>query len=99
MRSTSRELARALAARAAETGITQSQIAETLGVDRAVITRALSGAGNLTLRTIADIAWALDCDVRIELAPKPAAGPEPADGGDPVEFLLARLGPEAPAGE
>ena len=50
-------------------GTTQQKLAEKLGVDRSFVNRKLSGEGNLTLRTIADFAWALDCDVDFELVP------------------------------
>lgn len=42
-----------------ETGITQSAVAAKLGVARSVISRLLRGEANLTLRTVAEIAWAL----------------------------------------
>lgn len=51
------------------TGMTQQKLAEKLGVDRSFVNRKLSGEGNLTLRTIADFAWALDCDVDFALVP------------------------------
>lgn len=40
-------------------GINQQQLATALGVNRSVISRMLKGEGNLTLRTIGEIAWAL----------------------------------------
>jgi len=42
-----------------ETGISQQQIASRLGVNRSVINRLLRGEANLTLRSVAEIAWAL----------------------------------------
>lgn len=42
-----------------ETGITQQQIASRLGINRSVINRLLRGEANLTLRSVAEIAWAL----------------------------------------
>lgn len=55
------------------TGITQQNLADKLGVHRSFVNRKLSGEGNLTLRTIADFAWALDCDVDFELVPTRSA--------------------------
>lgn len=51
----------AMVARAAlearkERGATQSQVAREMGVDRATISRLLSGAGNPTIRTIGELA-------------------------------------------
>lgn len=42
-----------------ETGVNQNQIATRLGVNRSVINRLLRGEANLTLRSVAEIAWAL----------------------------------------
>lgn len=42
-----------------ETGISQREIASRLGVNRSVINRLLRGESNLTLRSVAEIAWAL----------------------------------------
>ncbi len=48
-------------------GMTQQQVAEKLGVDRSVINRRLKGKANLTARSIAEFAYALDKDIIIEL--------------------------------
>lgn len=40
-------------------GITQQKIAEALGVNRSVVNRILKGETNLTLRTIAELSFAL----------------------------------------
>lgn len=42
-----------------QTGISQSAVASKLGVSRSVINRLLRGQANLTLRTVAELAWAL----------------------------------------
>jgi hypothetical protein len=47
--------------------VTQQAIAQKLGVDRSVVNRWLTGEANLTLRSISDLAWALDRDVFFEL--------------------------------
>lgn len=54
------ELLKALIEVKTRTGITQSEIAKRLGVHRSVINRELSGQANLTLRRVAEIAWALN---------------------------------------
>lgn len=56
---THRVLAQAIRKAKAEKGITQSEIAHALGVNKSVVSRILSGEGNLTLRTIGEIAWAV----------------------------------------
>ena len=44
----------------AESGrTTKSQIAERLGIHRSAVTRRMKGTENLTLRTLAEMAWAL----------------------------------------
>jgi transcriptional regulator with XRE-family HTH domain len=48
-------------------GITQQSIAEKLGVNRSVINRLLRGDTNLTLRSVAEIAWALGFEPVFEL--------------------------------
>ncbi len=50
-----------------EEGLTRSAIAELLGVNKAVVTRALNGTSNITLKTITDLAWALDREFVIDL--------------------------------
>ncbi len=48
-------------------GISQEKVAQTLGVNRSQINRILKGEENLTLRTVADLAWALDRDIVFSL--------------------------------
>lgn len=47
-----------LAAAIQESGLTRTQVAERLGSSKAHVTQVLRGDRNLTLRSIADIAWA-----------------------------------------
>lgn len=54
-----RALMKAVIAAKNERGMTQSQIAELMGVDKSVVSRILNGQGNLTLKTIGDISWVL----------------------------------------
>ncbi|UOA32556.1 hypothetical protein DSM110093_02356 [Sulfitobacter sp. DSM 110093] len=53
-----------------ESGKTQQEVAEVLGVDRSVVNRRLKGSANLTARSIAEFAYALDKDVSIEFLDK-----------------------------
>jgi transcriptional regulator with XRE-family HTH domain len=50
-----------------ESGMTQQEVAERLGVDRSVVNRRLKGKANLTARSISDFAYVLDREVRLEL--------------------------------
>jgi transcriptional regulator with XRE-family HTH domain len=61
------ELQRALVAEKAAQKITQQQIATKLGVNRSVINRQLLGKENMTLRSVAELAWALGWEIRFEL--------------------------------
>lgn len=56
------ELVDALLAEKAERGLTQNDIAERLNVSPSMISRQLSGEANLTLRSVAELAWALGYD-------------------------------------
>ena len=46
--------------RMAEVGVTQSELAQRMGMDRSQLSRVLSGDGNVTLKTIARLEAALD---------------------------------------
>ncbi|UWQ14589.1 helix-turn-helix transcriptional regulator [Aliiroseovarius sp. M344] len=52
-------LAREVVNAAKSKKISRSDIARLLEVDRSVVTRALDGKANLTLRTISELCWAL----------------------------------------
>ncbi|WP_051177102.1 helix-turn-helix domain-containing protein [Rhizobium mesoamericanum] len=51
-------------------GLKQQQVAERLGVDRSIVNRRVTGQANLTLRSIADLAWAMDQEIVFALKPK-----------------------------
>lgn len=59
-------------------GLTKATLAEKMGVNKSVVTRSLRGDQNLTLRTIADLCWALGV--------RPVFSVEPAD----EDMTLAR---------
>ena len=68
------ELLRVLSEKKAKNGISQQALAEKLNVHRSLINRQLSGEANLTLRSLADLAWALDMEISFELK-KPTVEP------------------------
>ncbi|WP_156386662.1 helix-turn-helix transcriptional regulator [Aureimonas sp. Leaf454] len=47
--------------------ITQQKIAESLGVDRSRVNRCFSGYSNLTLKSLAELAWAMEKVARIKI--------------------------------
>lgn len=57
----------ALADENKRTGITQTSIAQSLGVHRSVISRGLRGTNNITLGKVAELAWALGREPVFEL--------------------------------
>ena len=61
------ELIKAFLEAKAERGLTQRQLADDLGVDRARVSRALKGEENLTLRSVAEFAFALDREIVFSL--------------------------------
>jgi transcriptional regulator with XRE-family HTH domain len=61
------ELLKALAERKANAALPQQALAEKLGIERSLINRQLSGEANLTLRSLADLAWAMDMEISFEL--------------------------------
>jgi len=61
------ELQRALVVEKASRKLTQQQIATMIGVHRSVINRQLMGFENLTLRRVAELAWALGWELYFEL--------------------------------
>ena len=65
------ELQRALISEKATRKLTQQAIAKLIGVNRSVINRQLMGYENMTLRSVAELAWALGWDILFELR-KPA---------------------------
>jgi hypothetical protein len=62
-----RELQGALEHEKKTRGLTQQQIASLLNVNRSVINREFLGGGNLTLRRLSELAWALGWEIVFEL--------------------------------
>lgn len=61
------ELLRALSEKKMARKFSQQSLARKLEVHRSLINRQLSGEANLTLRSLADLAWALDMEITFEL--------------------------------
>lgn len=76
--------------------ITQRELATRLGVSEARVSQILSGGENLTLRTLADMGWALG--VQFELNPVPMASRlgTPATDDPPAPAWLHRLREQQP---
>jgi transcriptional regulator with XRE-family HTH domain len=56
-----------------ESGKTQQQVAQELGVDRSVVNRRLKGNANLTARSIADFAYVLGKEIEVRFVDPVAA--------------------------
>jgi hypothetical protein len=70
------ELRRALVVEKASRKLTQQQIATMIGTSRSVVNREFMGLENLTLRRVAELAWALNWDISFELRkPQTRAAP------------------------
>jgi ribosome-binding protein aMBF1 (putative translation factor) len=50
-----------------QAGLTQQELARRLEQRRSIVNRQLSGESEITLRGLADLAWALDREVTVEL--------------------------------
>lgn len=61
------ELLKALSERKKDGKLSQQELAKKLEVHRSLINRQLSGEANLTLRSLADLAWAMDMEISFEL--------------------------------
>lgn len=51
-------------------GLRQIEVADKLGVDKSIVNRRLTGRANLTIKSIADFAWATDHEIHFSLKPK-----------------------------
>ncbi|MCC5869252.1 MAG: helix-turn-helix transcriptional regulator [Gammaproteobacteria bacterium] len=47
--------------------VSKSELASRLGRSKGYVSQLFSGSRNMTLRTLANIATALDCDVRVSI--------------------------------
>jgi transcriptional regulator with XRE-family HTH domain len=73
-------------------GLTRKELASRLGVSSARVSQILSGAENLTLRSVAAVAWALG--IRFELQPTAVSDRRgtPAEDDPPAPPWLDRVG-------
>jgi transcriptional regulator with XRE-family HTH domain len=62
-----RELLRAITEEK-RAGLTQQELASRLGSCRSAVNRQLSGQAEITLRSLAELAWALDREISFELS-------------------------------
>ena len=86
----------------AQRGLTQADIARMLGKQKSFVSRKLSGDTNMTLETLADLAYALDRPVRVSLPSRvPAVGQNFSQsfkvGGGTVETPAVSATPSAPS--
>lgn len=72
------------------TGITRKELATRLGISPGRVTQILSGGENLTLRSLASVAWALGLRLQMEAAPTDRAG-TPAENDPPAPRWLSRV--------
>jgi transcriptional regulator with XRE-family HTH domain len=90
------ELLKSLSEKKIETGLSQQELARRLGVHRSLINRQLSGESNLTLRSLADIAWAMDMEIVFELrklTPSPGQNeplPTSTIGYGQMKYIIGR---------
>lgn len=68
------ELSKALSEEHEKRGLTMAEIARVLDCNRSHVSRKLSGESNMTLETLADLAYALDRPVRITLPDRSKLG-------------------------
>jgi transcriptional regulator with XRE-family HTH domain len=75
--------------------LSQRELADRLGVTEGRVSQILAGSGNLTLRSLAALAWALG--LRFELEPRALADRRatPADSDPPAPAWLSRPGGQA----
>jgi len=78
--------------RQAQGKLTQQDIAARLGVDRARVNKCLSGSNNLTLRTLAELVWAMDGEIEVTIRLPQAVAD--AAGGDTHAQPAARQAAE-----
>jgi transcriptional regulator with XRE-family HTH domain len=50
-------------------GVRKKELAERLGRSKGYITQLLDGRTNMTLRTVADVMWALDSSLKVDVSP------------------------------
>jgi ribosome-binding protein aMBF1 (putative translation factor) len=73
-------------------GLTQQELARRLETRRSIINRQLSGEAEITLRGLADLAWALDREITVELRrPDEPAGQNIAPATSTIGYQPVRI--------
>jgi transcriptional regulator with XRE-family HTH domain len=82
----------------AEQNVSKADLARRLNKSRAWVTQLLSGQANMTIRTLAEVVYALDAEVKLQAKPPALKGPGKSAGGgrQPVVFKLDHLLLESP---
>ncbi len=92
------ELLRALAEKKAEAAFSQQAypqqaLAEKLGLERSLINQQFAGEANLSLRSLADLAWAMDMEISFELkTPTAKAGQNQLTHNPPMTTSTVQYG-------
>ena len=68
------EVTEAIAKALEASEINQSELAARLGKTKGYVSQLMGGGRNLTLRTLADVADALGCRVRVQVCPEEVSG-------------------------
>lgn len=68
------QLYQAFTKRAEEDGLTKTGLAKKLGVHKSLITRKFNGTSNLSIRTLAEMAWAMEHHPEFKLTPMKTIG-------------------------
>lgn len=68
------ELLKAISDERRTSGLNQQRLAEKLELQRSELNRQLAGRDHLTLRSVAELSWALGCEIHFELR-KPTEEP------------------------
>lgn len=77
-------------------GITQQQVAERMGVNKSVVSRALRGRNNLTERTLAELCWAIGVEPQLVLTEQNEHGANELDREFHIEINLPVEEPSKP---
>jgi transcriptional regulator with XRE-family HTH domain len=83
----------------ADQNVTKAELARRLGKSRSWVTQMLSGRANVTVRTLAEVAYALDAEVKMRSQPprwKSSAKPL-GSGWQPVSFKMDSYTVDPPA--
>lgn len=80
-----------LAALAEELGVSQRELAARLGVSEGRVSQILSGGTNLTLRSLAGLAWALGMEFKLRPQPMRDRRGTPAEDDPPAPAWLSEL--------